>query len=105
MNVSIGSQMTPEEIEAYAEQMLAASGLPDSLEGLEPGAKLQLQSMRVNIICQVINACGRPIAKAEQEQMAIMTENMKRGMQPPGTRQGPSPVVLREGAFGGGSEE
>lgn len=87
--------MTQEEIEAYAKRMLAASGLPYTLEGLDDGVKMQLQSLRVNIVAQCIAACGRPIAKAEQNMIAKAQEAFDRGR-----ASGPAPILMRDGAFG-----
>lgn len=81
MNMTIGSQMTQEEIEAYAARMLA----------LVPAAEYAAQAQ---IVLQVIGACGRPIAAAEQAMIAEAKAQRVTG-------QGFVPMVV-DGAFGGG---
>jgi hypothetical protein len=77
MNVSIGSQMTQEEIEAYAARMIALAGLNFPGAGARPFDPAMCAQFTTNIICQVVAACGRPIAKAEQEQVDLLKSRMK----------------------------
>ncbi len=85
MNLNIGSQMTQEEIEAYAKRMLAL--LREAKEGpfsIDP---------RPGVVLEIIRVCGRPIAKAEQEMIA----EARRNAEVP--RRGPSPVIASDLAF------
>ena len=68
MNFNIVTQMTVEEMDAYARTMIERAGAD-----LTP-------VQRVAIVTEVIRVCGRPIAKAEQEMIATVKAQMEKEM-------------------------
>lgn len=66
MSAQISSQMTQDEVIAFAKRVLELAGVESSAVALDDPQRLQ---SRTHLLATVISVCGRPIAAAEQAQI------------------------------------